>query len=137
MPGPAKRARILIIMEHRIGRELLSLQLRQMEYQTLTAAKIAEGEASAATEIPDLIIMDPAFPGKKGTAAAARLKQNPKTTSIPIIAYSGLDDDIYKTEARKAGIAEFLTIPTAPEIMRSVIEKHLAQKGMSSGGTEK
>jgi len=126
MPGPAKSARILIIMEHRIARELLSLQLRQMGYRTLMALTIPEGEATASAEIPDLIIMDPAFPGTRGTDAAVRLKQNPKTMSIPIIAYSGLDEDIYEAEARKAGMAEFLTIPTAPEIMRTVIQKHLS-----------
>src|SRR3974377_177954 len=58
------------------------------EYEILSAADGAAGLAMAAAEQPDLIRMDLTLPELDGWEAARRLKADPATRDIPIIALS-------------------------------------------------
>jgi response regulator RpfG family c-di-GMP phosphodiesterase len=55
-------------------------------YEVLSARNASAGIAMAASERPDLILMDLDLPGIDGWEATRRLKANPATRDIPIIA---------------------------------------------------
>ena len=57
-------------------------------YEILSARDGAAGIAMAAAERPDLILMDLNLPEIDGWEAARRLKADPKTRDIPIMALS-------------------------------------------------
>ncbi len=81
MPG-----KILIVEDHTDSREILAIQLRLMSYEVIEAVDGQEGIENAQAENPNLIIMDLGVPGINGIEETVRLKQNPKTSHIPVIA---------------------------------------------------
>ncbi len=121
-------AKILIVEDHPESREILVFQLRQMGYEVIEAASGPEGIETALGQSPDLIIMDLGLPGINGIDAAVRLKQNPKTADIPVIAYTAWEGQNYKDKAMEAGMVRFLTKPTPPEVFREVLQRILESK---------
>lgn len=108
--------------------EILSAQLERLGYDVLEAPDRLACENVILSQRPDLIIMDLGFRHMNGIEAAARLRKNPKTASIPIIAYTVWDKEIYQDAPDKAGITKYLTKPTPPEVFREVIEKLLQRE---------
>lgn len=121
-------AKILIVEDNLDSLEILSNQLRHLGYEPIEATDARAGEMKALSENPDFIIMDLGLPGMNGIEAAARLKRNPQTAHIPIMAYTVWDREFYEHEARSAGIAVYLTKPTSPQVFKKVIEELLQAK---------
>lgn len=120
--------KILVVEDHPGQREVLGLQLRRMGYEVFEAADGEIAVEKALVEKPDLIIMDLWLPGINGIQAAVRLKQNPKTAHIPVIAYTAAEHKDCKDMALQSGMAEFLMKPTHPQIFKDVIEKLLGKR---------
>jgi two-component system, cell cycle response regulator DivK len=59
-------------------------------FRTIDAASAAEGLARAATERPDVVLMDVRLPDMSGTEAMRRLKTDPVTAGIPVVALTSL-----------------------------------------------
>lgn len=118
--------KILVVEDHQDSREVLVIQLRKMSYkEVIEAASGEEGIEKALAEDPDLIIMDLGLPGIDGIETTARLKQNPKTAKIPVIALTAWQEQDYRDNALKAGMAAFLSKPTPPRILKDTIERFL------------
>jgi CheY-like chemotaxis protein len=64
---------------------------------------------------PDVIVMDLALPGLDGWEATRRLKHDPRTQAIPIIALTGHALAGHSQGATEAGCDVFLTKPCLPE----------------------
>ena len=68
---------------------MLKMRLELLdEFQVLAAQDGEKGCAAAAAERPDIILMDLEMPGVDGWEATKRLKSNPRTRDIPVIALS-------------------------------------------------
>ena len=74
-------------------------------------------------ENPDLIVMDLSLPDSSGLETAKTIKENSRTSRIPIVACSGWKSDEIVAQAEEAGIVEFLLKPISPELLAAVIEK--------------
>jgi CheY-like chemotaxis protein len=81
------------------------------EFEVLVAEGGEKGCAIAATELPDLILMDLEMPVVDGWEAARRLKDNPATHHIPIIGLSAHALAGEREKALAAGCEEFDTKP--------------------------
>lgn len=117
--------KILVVEDHEDSRELLVLQLRYMKYDVIEASNSYEAIERAIHDSPDLIIMDLGLPGMNGIETSAKLKENPQTAPIPIIAHTAWDEHEYKKKAFEAGMVEYMTKPTDPRTLRRVLEKLL------------
>lgn len=120
--------KILIVEDHPDSREILAIQLRLMSYEVIEAVNGQEGIEKAQAENPNLIIMDLGLPGIDGIEVTVRLKQNPKTAHIPVIALTAWQEQDYKDKALQAGMAGFLSKPTPPRILKDAIERFLQGK---------
>ena len=78
--------KILYIEDTENNRILVTRRLTKGGYQVLTAEDAETGLALAASEPPDLILMDMGMPGTDGWAATRRLRADPKVRHIPVIA---------------------------------------------------
>jgi CheY-like chemotaxis protein len=67
---------------------ILAVMLSRLHYQVIEASDGLEGIDKAVAESPDLIIMDLGLPGIDGLETTVRLKQNPKTAHIPVVAHT-------------------------------------------------
>ncbi len=79
-------ARILLVEDNEMNRDMLSRRLERKGFQILIAIDGAQGVALAYAERPDLILMDMSLPKLDGWEATRQLKATPDTQAIPIIA---------------------------------------------------
>ena len=87
----------------------------------------ADALAFAASEIPDLVVLDLGLPDVDGWEVARRLKSGAKTKDIPIIAFSGRSLHHEQISALRAGCDVHLTKPCPPDRLLDAIQKLLGQ----------
>ena len=97
-------------------------------YEILSATDGAAGIAMAAAERPDLILMDLNLPEIDGWEAARRLKTDPATCDIPIIALSAHAMAGDREKALATGCDDFDTKPIEFDRLLAKIEQALATK---------
>lgn len=81
-----KMAKILLVEDDTLSRDMLARRLRRNGYEVLVAADGLEGMALARSHLPDLILMDMSLPVLDGWEATRRLKAGLETRHIPVIA---------------------------------------------------
>jgi CheY-like chemotaxis protein len=102
-------------------------------YEILSARDGAAGIAMAAAERPDLILMDLNLPEIDGWEATRRLKADPTTCSIPIIALSAHAMAGDREKALATGCDEFDTKPIEFDRLLAKIEQALTTEASGSG----
>ncbi len=102
---------ILIVEDNEKNRKLVRDVLQFKGYQTLEAENAEEGIRLARESRPALILMDIQLPGMNGIEALGRLRTDPKTKNIPVIAVtaSAMTHDRQKIMA--AGFDGYQTKP--------------------------
>ncbi|MDQ3266292.1 MAG: response regulator [Myxococcota bacterium] len=103
--------RILVVDDYDDARELFAEFLELSGYQVLLARDGMEALEVAQREVPDVILMDLSLPVMDGWEASLRLKEDPRTHAVPIIALSGLTLDCNSEAVRKSGCDAFLRKP--------------------------
>ena len=78
--------KILVVEDYTDVAELIQMQLERIGLTSLVATNGPEALRKAQEEKPDLILMDIVLPGMSGLDVARRLKSDPSTRSIPILA---------------------------------------------------
>src|SRR6478672_5028069 len=97
----AKRA--LVVDDSKSARAFLSRILERHEI-AVDAAESAEAAIEyLARNRPDVIFMDHMMPGMDGFQAVQTIKNNPRTSSIPILMYTSQEGDLYLGQARALG----------------------------------
>jgi two-component system, cell cycle response regulator DivK len=82
-------ARILLVEDNEVRRDMLPRRLARKEHAVILATDGAEAVAPAARELPGVILWDPGLPVSGGVEAVRRLRAGPATRSLPIIALTG------------------------------------------------
>ena len=105
-------ALLLLVEDNELNRDMLSRRLERKGYVIQMAADGAQG-VSMATELrPAFILMDPSLPLMDGWEAIRRLKADPATATIPIIALTAHARAEDETTARQAGPMIFTPSPS-------------------------
>jgi CheY-like chemotaxis protein len=78
--------RILLVEDNPENRDMLSRRLTRRGYQMQFAMDGAEAVRMTQAELPDLVLMDLSLPVMDGWEATRRLKADPATRAIPVIA---------------------------------------------------
>lgn len=106
----AKR-RILVVDDDPDNRGLIRFILKKAGYEVLEAYNGTKGIEIAHKEVPDMILLDLAMPEMDGWEVARRLKTDPETEQIKIIALTvrTLAED--RRQAIEAGVDGYLTKP--------------------------
>jgi CheY-like chemotaxis protein len=123
--GATMTKRILVVEDRDDSRAILVTILRRLcGYETIEAANGTEAIEKAASEEPDLILMDLDLPDISGIDAARAIKGNPKIAHIPIIAQTAWSSRQWKNKVLKIGMADYLEKPVSIELMKAIIEKY-------------
>ncbi|MDP1738273.1 MAG: PleD family two-component system response regulator [Caulobacter sp.] len=104
-------ARILVVDDIEANVKLLEAKLAAEYYEVLTAYDGPTALAIAASESPDIILLDVMMPGMDGFAVCRRLKDDPITRHIPVVLVTALDGRSDRIAGLDAGADEFLTKP--------------------------
>jgi CheY-like chemotaxis protein len=121
--------KILLVEDNEMNRDMLSRRLERKGFQVLTAVDGAEGVALAVSAAPDLILMDMDLPVLDGWDATRRLKAEPATQSIPVIALTAhaMADD--RDKALAAGCDDYDTKPVEFARLLEKIQAQLSKHG--------
>ncbi len=103
--------KILLVEDNEMNRDMLSRRLDRKGYQVLLAEDGQQGVNMAASEGPDLILMDMSLPILDGWEATRQLKAAPATRSIPIIALTAHAMSGDREKALEAGANDYDTKP--------------------------
>ena len=121
--------KILYVEDNDDNVYMLKMRLELLdEFEVLVAEDGEKGCEVAATERPDLILMDLELPGIDGWEASRRLKSNPNTSEIPIIALSAHALSGVREKALAAGCDEFDTKPVEFDRLLATMRKVLARR---------
>jgi two-component system, cell cycle response regulator DivK len=123
---PDGRAGIVLVADDSFdAREMYALYFQHRGYGAYTAE---DGDAAVhmARDVrPDLIVMDLSMPRVDGITATKRLKEDPRTQSIPVILLTGHPSKAAEHGALEAGVAIYLTKPCLPEDLEQHVSKIL------------
>ena len=103
--------KILLVEDNEMNRDMLSRRLVRSGYEVVLAVDGAQGVAMAASEAPDLVLMDMSLPVLDGWEATRRLKADPATRGLPVIALTAHAMSGDEEKAREAGCDDFDTKP--------------------------
>jgi len=123
--GVPSGVRVLIVDDTAINVELLQSVLEAEGFRTLTASDGASARAVSRREGPDLILLDVVMPGESGFETCALLKSDPKTSDIPVIFLSALDDVKSKVRGLKSGGVDYVSKPVHGEEVLARVRVHL------------
>jgi len=104
-------AKILLVEDNELNRDMLSRRLIRRGFTVAMAIDGGEGLAMAGSESPDLILLDMSLPVLNGLDVARKLKADPDTSGIPIIALTAHAMDGDREKALAAGCNEYETKP--------------------------
>lgn len=120
-----QKEKILIVDDSPDHLRLLSSMLVKRGYQVNC---VTDGEMALyaiKADLPDLVLLDIIVPVIDGYRICQALKSHDKTAHIPIIFVSGLDSEIDKVKAFKAGATDYITKPFFVDETFLRIENHL------------
>ena len=116
---------VLIVEDNPDNRDIYSTFLRHHGYSVLEAEDGAEGVRLATDHLPGVVLMDVRMPVLDGLEATRRLKSDPATASIPVLALTAHAMESDRRAAADAGCDAFLAKPAEPsrvlEMVRALL----------------
>ena len=103
--------KILLVEDNELNRDMLSRRLERKGYSVAMAVDGQQGVDMAASEVPDLILMDMSLPVLDGWEATRRIKTDERTRHIPIIALTAHAMQGDEDKAKEAGCDDYDTKP--------------------------
>ena len=128
MTDPKIPPLVLVVEDYQDAREMYAAYLHFSGYRVAEATNGVEAIEKSVELIPDIILMDLALPRMDGWEATRRLKMDPRTRHIPIIALTGHALAGHAEGARQAGCDSFVTKPCLPDALVAEIQRMLATR---------
>jgi len=117
--------KILISEDDPINRDLMVDVLAIKEYEIIVAENGLKVLELTRKYLPDLILMDIQMPVVDGLEATRRLKANPRTSHIPVIALTALAMKGDEERIKSAGCDDYISKPVDIDLVLRKVEKYL------------
>jgi|SRR5580658_626249 two-component system cell cycle response regulator DivK len=117
--------RILVVDDQPDNRQIIRDLLAATDYELTEAEDGEQALAAVAKQRPDLILMDIQLPIMDGYEATRRIKADPASRSIPIIAVTSYALSGEEQKARAAGCDDYVTKPYSPRLLLARIREFL------------
>jgi two-component system, OmpR family, phosphate regulon response regulator PhoB len=103
--------KVLVIEDEKDLAELLAFNLEKEGYAAQCVHDGKQGLEIAATELPDLILLDLMLPGLLGTEVCKALRKDKRTTLIPVIMITAKGDEIDRVVGFEVGADDYIVKP--------------------------
>jgi two-component system cell cycle response regulator DivK len=114
---------VLYVEDNEFNRKIVRQLLVATTYRLLEATDGEQGVAMALDALPDLILMDIQLPKISGLDATRRIRQDPRTADIPIIAVTSFALSGDDQKAVDAGASAYLAKPYSPRQLLELIRR--------------
>ena len=111
VPAASRRGRVLVVDDHELNLKLFERLLEREGREVRCANSLAAAERALAEEQPAMIVLDLNLPDGSGLELTRRLKAEPRTASIPIVACTAAVLPADQDEALEAGCDAFVAKP--------------------------
>jgi CheY-like chemotaxis protein len=129
--GQDKTPIVLVVDDNQQNLELLQVYLEDVDCQSIPASDGPEALDIIAKEPPDLILLDVMMPKMSGFEVCRRIKNDPKTSDIPIIMVTALNEFGDIERAIDSGTDDFLSKPVNKLELLTRIKTMLKLKHLS------
>jgi two-component system, cell cycle response regulator DivK len=124
---------VLVVEDNERNLKLLRDVLQYAGYDVRAAQSAEEAITLAVSEPPDLVLMDLQLPGIDGMEALRRLRENPRTADVPVVAVTALAMRQDRERALSAGFDGYLEKPISVRAFPEQVHSFLSGQGV---GTE-
>jgi DNA-binding response OmpR family regulator len=124
-------ASILVVDDDRRVVELMTIALNAYGYRVLQAADGEEALRVAATERPDLVVLDVRLPKRSGYEVCELLRQDPEDPDVPIIMVSAAAETEARLQGLTRGADDYVPKPFSPKELIARIKRLLARATLS------
>lgn len=122
------KRKILIVDDEEDFALFLKRKLERRNYKVFTAYNGQDGIRLGKAHKPDLVLLDITMPGIDGFEVLRRLKEDPKTMTVPVIMLTGKDDDDSKIKAAGLYNEDYIVKPVDVTDLQARIEKVLSRR---------
>ncbi|NEV62513.1 response regulator [Thiorhodococcus minor] len=124
--------KILLVDDSKSARYALRLQLQRHGVEVDTAESAEAAFVKLKGALPDAIFMDHMMPGLNGFEALEVIREDTRTSSIPIIMCTSHEEPEFVAQAKKKGVFGILPKSAAPELLPEMLEKLQGALGVSA-----
>jgi two-component system, cell cycle response regulator DivK len=121
---PMRPGLVLVVDDYQDTREIVREVLCDAGYEVLEADNGKEALATANVRVPDLILLDLSLPGLDGWQVAQRLRANPRTSAVPIIALTAHSASLEHDRALTAGCSAVVVKPCYPDDIVAAVQRY-------------
>lgn len=118
------RETILVVDDTEMNIDFL-LSFLSEEYDVSVATNGWDGIDLACSIAPDIILLDIVLPDIDGFQVCSCLKDDEKTSSIPIIFVTSLEKEVDEARGLELGAVDYIVRPFSPELVKARIKNHL------------
>lgn len=122
------KIKILLVDDTKNILTAFSFGLKKRGFDVYTANNGDKAYNLAMDVIPDIIVMDNKMPGISGWETARKLKENPKTSHIPVIGLTAFAGENEMKKGSEAGIKDILLKPVYFDDLIKTISKYVVQE---------
>ena len=120
--------KILLVEDHEEIWDFLSRRLKRRGFDVVVATDGQEGVDKSKSEAPDIILLDMNLPTLDGWTAAAMIRNDPATTTMPIIALTAHAMVTDRDKAIAAGCTDYLPKPIDFSGLLAKIDQYAPKK---------
>ena len=131
------KGHILVVEDNQDNYELVRTILDLAGYDSFQAINGRDGVDAARKQKPDLILMDMALPEMDGWDATARIREDPETSHIPMVALTVHTLPVERKRALDAGVDAYISKPFDAAQFIQVVERTLEESRQSGGRNSK
>lgn len=110
----ASPARILVVEDERDIAALVSYHLTKEGYRVRTAEGGTEALEAAASERPDLLVLDLMLPGFSGYEVLQEVRRRPELADVPVVVLTARRDEADRIKGLELGADDYITKPFSP-----------------------
>jgi len=121
-------ANILVVEDDPSIRELLAINLESAGHRVTHAPSAEAAESLIKASLPDLILLDWMLPGRPGPQFAARLREDARTTEVPIIMLTARTDEQDRITGLEVGADDYIVKPFSPRELVARIKAVLRRR---------
>jgi DNA-binding response OmpR family regulator len=118
-------AKILVVDDSPTQMKLATSCLETQGYRLITAVDGEEALRKAASEQPDLIVLDVILPGQNGFQICRTLKTSAETKNIPVVMLTSKNQDSDRFWGMRQGADAYVTKPFVEAELLTTVARHL------------
>jgi two-component system, cell cycle response regulator DivK len=124
---------ILVVEDNERNLKLLRDVLEYAGYDVRVARTAEDGITLAVKELPDLVLMDLQLPGMDGMEALRRLRENPRTAGIPVVAVTAQAMKQDRERVLEAGFDGYVEKPISVRAFPDQVRSFLPDEEVGAG----